>query len=115
MGAAGGQRHSPAALPLGKRPSTHLQEAGWAPGPVWAGAEILAATEIRSPDRPACSEELCRLRNPGPLARLSSELYRYLPLQLSKFLTTPSPFPQEIVYGLCVALTPVTAWEWLFF
>ena len=26
-----------------------MQEAGWAPGPVWAGAENLAATEIRYP------------------------------------------------------------------
>ena len=32
------------------------QEAGWAPGPVWTGAENLAATGIRSPDRPARSE-----------------------------------------------------------
>ena len=28
-----------------------VQEAGWAPGPVWTGAENLAPTEIRSPDR----------------------------------------------------------------
>jgi hypothetical protein len=30
--------------PLGKRPGTHLQEAGWAPGLVWKGAEGLAPT-----------------------------------------------------------------------
>ena len=35
----GGQRHSPAALPPGKKPGTHC---GWAPGPVWAGAENFA-------------------------------------------------------------------------
>ena len=29
------------------------QEAGWTPGPVWTGAEILAPTGIRSPDLPA--------------------------------------------------------------
>ena len=29
-----------------------VQEAGWAPGPVWTGAENLASAEIRSPDRP---------------------------------------------------------------
>ena len=28
-----------------------VQEAGWAPGPVWTGAENLAPTGIRSPDR----------------------------------------------------------------
>jgi len=32
-----------------------VQEAGWAPGPVWTGAENLASTGIRSPDRPARS------------------------------------------------------------
>ena len=32
--------------------------AGWAPEPVWTGAENLAPTGIRSPDRPARSESL---------------------------------------------------------
>ena len=40
---------------LRERPGSHLQEAGWAPGPVWTGAEILAPTGNRSPDRPARS------------------------------------------------------------
>jgi hypothetical protein len=31
------------------------RNAGWAPGPVWTGAENLASTGIRSPDRPARS------------------------------------------------------------
>jgi hypothetical protein len=33
-----------------------VQEAGWATGPVWTGAENLAQTGIRSPDRPVRSE-----------------------------------------------------------
>jgi hypothetical protein len=33
-----------------------VQEAGWAPGPVWTGAENLAPSGIRSPDRPSRSE-----------------------------------------------------------
>jgi hypothetical protein len=37
----------------GKDPVPVVQEAGWAPGPVWAGAENLAPTGIRSPGRPA--------------------------------------------------------------
>ena len=38
-----GQRHAPAALLPGKRdPITIVQAAGWAPGPVWTGAENLA-------------------------------------------------------------------------
>ena len=35
-----------------------VQEAGWAPGPVWTRVENLALTRIRSPDRPARSQLL---------------------------------------------------------
>ena len=42
-----------------------LQRAGWAPRPVWTGAENLASTGIRSPDRPARSQSLYRLRYPA--------------------------------------------------
>jgi hypothetical protein len=59
----GGQRHAPAAVPPGK---ARIQEAGWAPGPVGSGAENLAPTGIRSPNRPARTESLYRLRYPGP-------------------------------------------------
>jgi hypothetical protein len=45
----------------GKYPVPIVQEAGWAPGPVWAGVENLAPTGIRSPDRPTRSESLYRL------------------------------------------------------
>jgi len=40
----------------GKEPAPIVQEAGWAPGPVWTGAENLAPTGIRTPDRPARSQ-----------------------------------------------------------
>ena len=49
-----------------KDPVPIVQEAGWAPGPVWTGAENLAPTGIRSPDRPAGSESLYRLSYRGP-------------------------------------------------
>jgi hypothetical protein len=62
----GGQRHAPAAFTPGKDPVPIVQEAGWPPGPVWIGAENLAPTGIRSPDRPTCSESLYRLSYPGP-------------------------------------------------
>ena len=45
----------------GKDPVPIVQEAGWAPGPVWTGAENVAPTGIRSPDGPARSESLYRL------------------------------------------------------
>jgi hypothetical protein len=38
----GSQRHAPAALPPGKEKVAIVEVAGWAPGPVWAGAENLA-------------------------------------------------------------------------
>jgi hypothetical protein len=37
-----GQRHAPAALYPRKDPVPIVQEAGWAPGSVWIGAENLA-------------------------------------------------------------------------
>ena len=49
----------------GKDPVVIVQEAGWAPGPVWTGAENLAPTGIRSPDRPARSQSLYRLSYPA--------------------------------------------------
>jgi hypothetical protein len=55
----GGQLHSPAALPPGKRPGTHYI-GGW----VWTAVENLAPTWIRSPDRPARSGLLYRLIYP---------------------------------------------------
>jgi hypothetical protein len=46
---------SPTPRPLYSRerdPVPIVQEAGWAPGPVWTAAENLSSTGIRSPDRP---------------------------------------------------------------
>ena len=40
----GGQRHAMAAFVPGKSPVPVVQEAGWAPGPVWTSAENLAST-----------------------------------------------------------------------
>ena len=49
----------------GKDPVPIVQKTGWAPGPVWTGVENLASTEVRSPDRPARSQSLYRLRYPA--------------------------------------------------
>ena len=48
----------------GKDPVSIVQKAGWAPGPVWTGAENLAHNGIRSPDRPARSKSLYRKSYP---------------------------------------------------
>jgi hypothetical protein len=49
-----------------KDPASSVQEAGWAPGPVWTGAENLASTGIRSPDRPARKPVAIPSELPGP-------------------------------------------------
>ena len=50
----------------GKDPLPFVQKVGWAPGPVWMGAENLGSTGIQTLDRPAHSESLYRLSYPGP-------------------------------------------------
>ena len=57
---------TPATLPWERDPAPIVQETGWAPGPVWIGAENLASAGIRSPDRPAYSQSLYRLNYPWP-------------------------------------------------
>ena len=59
----GGQRHAPAAFAPGRDPVPTAQEAGWATGRGWTGAENVAQTGIRTPDRPSHSESLYRLRH----------------------------------------------------
>jgi hypothetical protein len=58
-----------------------VQEAGWGPGPVWAGVENLVSTGIRFPDLPARSQSLYRLSYPahkiteGYLKKKTDEIY----------------------------------------
>ena len=82
----------------GKDPVPIVQEAGWAPGPVWTGAP----TRIRSPDRPARSESLYWLSYPalnfhtaakcfspdGPLQRAATACLN----QVLSWLQTPAVF-----------------------
>jgi len=50
----------------GNDPVLILQEAGWAPGPVWTGGKSRAHRDS-IPDRPACSQSLYRLSYPAHL------------------------------------------------
>jgi hypothetical protein len=70
----GGQRHPPATFTPGKDPVPIVQEAGWAPGPVWVGAENLSPTGVRSADLSARSESVYRLSYPR--CHVGLEYYR---------------------------------------
>ena len=71
----------------GKDPVPVVQEAGWAPGPVWTGAGNLASTGIRSLDRAARNQSLYQLSYPAQrwwrrylwdaVSRPSSKMFRF--------------------------------------
>jgi hypothetical protein len=63
----GVQRHAPVAFTPGKDPVPILQEAGWAPGSIWIGAENLVTTGIRSPDLPAVASRYTDWATPAPI------------------------------------------------
>ena len=55
----------------GKDPVPILQEAGWAPGPVWTGGKYRPHQDS-IPDRPARSQSLYRLSYPAHLTEMST-------------------------------------------
>jgi hypothetical protein len=59
-------------------PVGSVQEAGWAPGPVWTCAKKLAPTGIRSPDRPARGQSLYRLSYTAHLDSDSESLLLFI-------------------------------------
>ena len=82
----------------GKDPVSIVQEARLAPGPVWTGAENLAATGIRSPHRPASSESLYRLSYTGS----------YLNMECP-FLCTFTEFRKTLVSSSCLFAWNISA------
>jgi hypothetical protein len=89
-------------VPPGKTTGTHVQEAGWAPGPVWMGAENPTPTGIRSPDCPARSESLYRLSYPGP-QRDFKNLKCISPK--NTFLQNSEPWLRRLVAGFSLQRT----------
>ena len=61
----GGQRHFPTVFTPRKDPLPVLREAGWVPGPFWAGSECLTSIGFRFPNRPTRNESLYQLLCPG--------------------------------------------------
>ena len=77
----------------GKDPVPVVQEAGWAPGPIWTGAENLTPpTWIRFPYRPARSELLYRLSYPGQLYTCVIMFFSLTVQYISIHLWRYSPF-----------------------
>jgi hypothetical protein len=112
-----GQHHAQAALypvsitprplfTLRKVPVPIVQEAGWAPGPVWTGAENLAPTGIRSPDRPARTQSLYRLRYPAHLEVGVLLYYSFVPSFTLAFTLTALIHHNPMTYGLREVQSP---------
>ena len=83
-----------------KDPVPIVQEAGWAPGPVWTGAENLAPNGIRSPNRPSCSQSLYRLRYPAHLLYTIMQTYVYGSVHHNTFyeITNRCSYMQSILF-----------------
>jgi hypothetical protein len=62
----------------GKDPINIVYERGWASKPAWTGAEKLAHTGIRSPDRLARSKSLYRLLYPAPSRKMYNIQFDYI-------------------------------------
>jgi len=58
-----------------KDPVPIVQEAGWAPGPVWTGVGNLAPTGIRSPDRPTRIQSLYWLSYRDPFIKKTKNTF----------------------------------------
>jgi len=85
----------------GKEPVPIVQEAGWASGPVWTGAETLAPTGVRSPDRPARSQSLYRLRYPAHWSVGISQTSIVSKLQISDYKLGIWVLPQFVSSKTC--------------
>ena len=100
----------------GKDPVFNLQEAGWAPEPVWTVAENLAPTGIWSPDRPVRSQSLYRLSYSAHPHRLKGERNVEFPSwiwhsaqigrQSCQLCAPAALYPQ----GNCLVLVSVKGW-----
>jgi len=79
-----------------KDPVPIVWEVGWAPGPVWTGAENLVPTGIQSPDRPASSDSIYRLSYSGlfivPYIYICEVKNNYERNPFFFFAAAPSPY-----------------------
>ena len=78
-----------------KDPVPIVQEAGWAPGPVWTSAENLASTGTRSPELPARTQSLYRLSYPAHSVDRNIKVVRKLDKVFEPHRTMFEEFQEE--------------------
>jgi len=71
------QPHAPAAFTPGRDLVPNLQEAGWAPGPVWTGGKSRLHRDS-IPGRPSRSQSLYRVSYPPPPTHTHTYVYTYI-------------------------------------
>ena len=114
----------PGHFTLGKDPVPIVQEGGWAPGPAWTGAEILAPTGIQTPGRPARSQSLYRLHYRCPLFWYIS-ISLFFQVDFSKMFSSPKScthclYPSNKAHFQTIILllrrhgSPLASWDFGF-
>ena len=84
MDGVGGQRHAPAAIPPGKDPVPIVQEAGWAPWPVWTGGKSRSHRDSIS-DRLARSQSI---KLHGTNVKMTESIFNWKLNQTDVFMKT---------------------------
>jgi len=123
-----GQCHASAALYPGKDPVPFVQEAGWAPGPVWTGVENLAPPgfDLRTVQPVASRYTDCATRPSSSLGsrRDLKNLFDRIPLPTKSLERDTAPTPwlsgmkwpgseADTLYLICVKVNfPVTGPVW---
>jgi len=80
----GGQPHAPAAYTTGKDPVPIVQEAGWAPGPVWTSGKSRPHRDSMS-DRPARSQSI---KMHGMNVKMTESIFNWNLNQTDVFMQT---------------------------
>ena len=97
-----------------ERSGTHCIGGWGAPGPVWTGCGKSRPNRIRSPDRPARSESIYRLRYPGPPRRFYRRGEKP-PIPIYRWLGGPRgrsvKGPKNLTSNRCSSLRPSSPWR----
>ena len=86
-------------LPPGKTRYPFLQEAGWAPGPIWTGGKSRPHRDS-IPDRPARSSVAIPTELPGP----QSSLTTYVKITTNRYCVKGGLYINEITFVQIICL-----------